>query len=45
MHLALGVLNEIEQEQRKLSRTAIFANLYGFIVAIAAHFADLLGME
>lgn len=39
------VLNEIKQEQRKLSRTAIFAHLYGLIAAIAAPLTHLLGME
>lgn len=44
MHLAL-CLNEIEQEQRKLSRSAIFAHLYGPIAPIAAPIAHLFGME
>lgn len=44
MHLAL-CLNEIEQELRKLSRSAIFAHIYSLIAAIAAPIAHLLGME
>lgn len=45
MQLALCGLNEIEQEPRKLSRSAIFAHLHRLIAATAPPLADLLGVE
>lgn len=44
MHLTL-CLNEISQELRKLSRSAIFAHIYGLIAGIAAPITHILGME